>query len=367
MRRLASLSLLLALSAGAQEKLVESIEVHVVNVDVVVTDRAGNRVPGLTKNDFELFENGKPQSITNFYEVRPDEVDAPHMTSLTPAAPVTSDTPPPEARARHIVVFIDDYSVEPRTRVQLLASLHKFVAKELREGDEATIVNWARSTHVLVPFTSDKNALLAAIDKIEPRAAIQARTEDARIRNLCAEAASVRGLSRAQAVGDCEMMISSRADELWALERDLIEAMRLTVTSLGGIEGKKAMVIAGAHLPELPGLDLFQFFNDTFGTSRKNSPYLTASHRTQRLSIENVAREANANGVTLYTIDTNDSRNTSSAENRDPVSLEDSFIEFTNTKVSYDNLARITGGISLANTTNLDLAFDTVARDLTSW
>src|SRR5205085_2227636 len=138
MRRLASLSLLLALSARAQEKLVESIEVHVVNVDVVVTDRAGNRVPGLTKNDFELFENGKPQSITNFYEVRPDEVDAPHMTSLTPAGPVASDTPSPEARARHIVVFIDDYSVEPRTRAQLLASLHKFVAQELREGVEAT-------------------------------------------------------------------------------------------------------------------------------------------------------------------------------------------------------------------------------------
>src|SRR6266849_894846 len=72
MRRLvAVVSLFLALPFDAQEKLVESIEVHVVNVDVVVTDRAGNPVPGLKREDFELYENGKPQAISNFYEVSP--------------------------------------------------------------------------------------------------------------------------------------------------------------------------------------------------------------------------------------------------------------------------------------------------------
>ena len=63
------LVLAFAASLAAQEKLVETIEVKVVNVDVVVTDRAGNPVTGLTKNDFVLFENGKPQEITNFYEI----------------------------------------------------------------------------------------------------------------------------------------------------------------------------------------------------------------------------------------------------------------------------------------------------------
>src|SRR5262249_1682411 len=47
-----------------------SVEVRVVNVDVVVTDKAGHRVTGLTKNDFEILEDGKPQTITNFDEER---------------------------------------------------------------------------------------------------------------------------------------------------------------------------------------------------------------------------------------------------------------------------------------------------------
>src|SRR5206468_10786339 len=45
---------LFATSALGQGKLVESVEVRVVNVDVVVTDRDGNRIDGLTKDDFEL-------------------------------------------------------------------------------------------------------------------------------------------------------------------------------------------------------------------------------------------------------------------------------------------------------------------------
>ena len=94
MRRLFVLVSLLALSAAAQEKLVESIEVHVINVDVVVTDRAGNPVHGLKREDFEVFENGKPQKITNYYEVKPDESGAIESATET-AAPQQPATPPP--------------------------------------------------------------------------------------------------------------------------------------------------------------------------------------------------------------------------------------------------------------------------------
>src|SRR5437763_16916095 len=94
MRSVAALLLaLLALQLGAQEKLAEPIEVHVVNVDVVVTDRAGHPVPGLTKNDFELFENGKPQTITNFYEVKPPAAEELLVTNVPPPVPQAAATP----------------------------------------------------------------------------------------------------------------------------------------------------------------------------------------------------------------------------------------------------------------------------------
>ena len=60
---------LMAVAALALQ-LSESIEVRVVNVDVMVADRDGRPVTGLTKDDFEIFEDKKPQVITSFYDVR---------------------------------------------------------------------------------------------------------------------------------------------------------------------------------------------------------------------------------------------------------------------------------------------------------
>ena len=53
-----------------QTKFGASVEVRVVDVDVVVTDKAGRRVTRLTRNDFEVLEDGKPQTIPNFDEER---------------------------------------------------------------------------------------------------------------------------------------------------------------------------------------------------------------------------------------------------------------------------------------------------------
>src|SRR6266852_1703677 len=93
-----------ALTVRAQEnKLVETIEVRVTNVDVVVTDRQGNPVSGLTKDDFQLFENRKPQTITNFYEVRPNSVQASVTAPAEASVPVPAGTisePPPDMRRR---------------------------------------------------------------------------------------------------------------------------------------------------------------------------------------------------------------------------------------------------------------------------
>ena len=47
----------------------ESVEVSVTSVEVIVTDSKGNRVPGLTREDFEVRQDGVPQPITNFYAV----------------------------------------------------------------------------------------------------------------------------------------------------------------------------------------------------------------------------------------------------------------------------------------------------------
>jgi VWFA-related protein len=45
------------------------VQVDAVETDVFVTDAQGNPVTGLTINDFQILEDGKPQVITSFAAV----------------------------------------------------------------------------------------------------------------------------------------------------------------------------------------------------------------------------------------------------------------------------------------------------------
>ena len=50
---------LLAQTEVAEETFTDEIEVSLVNLEVVVADRKGKSVPGLTKEDFQVLEDGQ--------------------------------------------------------------------------------------------------------------------------------------------------------------------------------------------------------------------------------------------------------------------------------------------------------------------
>jgi hypothetical protein len=80
------LSFLFVLSHGiANAQFSETVEVRVTNVEAIVTDKAGKPVGGLTKEDFEVYENGVKQELSNFAEVR-ESVPAATLMPDVPAA-----------------------------------------------------------------------------------------------------------------------------------------------------------------------------------------------------------------------------------------------------------------------------------------
>ena len=108
-------------------KLVENIDVRVINVDVVVTDKKGTVITGLNKDDFEIFENGVPKPISNFYAVeggRPTDAEA---AAAAPArrrpdgqAVVSREAIPDSSAAPDHLLHRQpvDGSVQPQSRLQ---------------------------------------------------------------------------------------------------------------------------------------------------------------------------------------------------------------------------------------------------------
>ena len=145
-KRILALFTLAATSLVAQQqqpnqlpKLTESIDVKVINVDVVVTDKKGNAINGLTKDDFELFENGQPKLISNFYEVQGKK--ATNVSIAPPEAAKPAAAPPPaeeinENLRRRIIFYIDNLSLMPFNRNRVFKEMKEFAKNVMRPGDE---------------------------------------------------------------------------------------------------------------------------------------------------------------------------------------------------------------------------------------
>jgi VWFA-related protein len=382
-----ALLLLATLPLCAQEKLAETIEVHVVNIDVVVTDRAGNPISGLTKGDFEILENGKPQTITNFYEVRPDvtSITAAPVTvavppSATPApAPATPAAVPEDIRARRFVFLVDNYTMQPGQRNSALKAMQKFVDTQMKPNDEASLILWQRKVEMITPLTSDKAELKRGIETISSRsrAGMTIAQEEDEVRKQCntllQEAIEhIAGETFPVAWSGCEGGVRSYAESAWGNGKALIGDLRTVVTNFAGIDGRKVFIVAGASLPEHPGREIMiwavQQFQPYMGGLNLGRAFNEGVSRSQTFSIADTARFANANGVTFYMIDAADYRDLTSAENsRMPADATENFMTFTNTAMAYKALADITGGSTLTGTQNFDSAFQTLARDLTSF
>src|SRR3954463_8597665 len=126
MRSIAAIAFAL-LAGAAQAQMSEVIEVHVANVDVVVLDRAGKPITGLTKDDFQLFEDGKPQPLTNFYEMRSQTLAASEPAAAGAPAAQASE-PSSEAKKRSIVVFFDSSSIAFFGRNKAMDSIQRLMS-----------------------------------------------------------------------------------------------------------------------------------------------------------------------------------------------------------------------------------------------
>ena len=145
------LALPFAISIAAQQS--EVIDVQITNLDVVVTDNKGKRVTGLTKDDFEIVEDGKAKPISNFSEI-----------SRTGTTTETTVQPAP----RRILLIIDNGSIAFSARRKIFDATRAAIEKLLiGPSDRIAIATVARSVKERLPWTADKAEVLSTLALLE--------------------------------------------------------------------------------------------------------------------------------------------------------------------------------------------------------
>jgi len=160
-----TLAALLCLVAPAStQQPTFKVSVNVVDVDVTVKDAQGNFVSGLTADDFEVFEDGKPQTIQTF-----SYIELPQQARTSVA--FGGQTVPNDVRSnrdvesgRVYIIVLDDLNVAPLRTAIVRRRARDFIEQHFGARDLAAVVVTSGRKDAAQEFTNDPALLLRAID-----------------------------------------------------------------------------------------------------------------------------------------------------------------------------------------------------------
>ena len=238
----------LATAAAQQQDLPavfsEVIDVRVVNVEVVVTDRQGDRVHGLKAADFELLVDGEPTPIEYFTEI---EDGLAKETSNDVAA-----VPNLNANAHvptNYLIYIDDVFSIQQDRDLVLTRLEEDL-RELHSTDRVAAVAFdGKSMETLTDWTNSREDLAEALDRARSRSpnGLRRRSEAvmaARDRELRATLARLN--RSASLIGIARRFAVTREDQL---HRSVLAAVAAT-RRFGDQRGRKILLLLAGGWPE---------------------------------------------------------------------------------------------------------------------
>jgi VWFA-related protein len=310
LRLLLLLTSSIALVASAQQPvpLTEKIDVTLVNVDVTVTSR-GEPVHGLTRDDFEVFDDGVRQPITSFDSVERTTPAAHGAIAAIPAQPAD------ERFRRRVLVIVDNPRTSTIRRNLAIAKLDAFIDDQFRGGEyDWSIALVDRGARLLLPPTSDKAAVHAALDVIRrtkgypPDSLVSdeyrnggavPRILPLDVGNAPKSEGSIDSRGQECRMGECDLAGTEAVVRSGESYHAVVDALR----SFAAVSGKKIVLLLTSDATEV------DFFGSNNGIVTGQSGWEGMRRRMSVLRLQNLMRdslihEANASNVNLYIINT---------------------------------------------------------------
>jgi VWFA-related protein len=347
---------------------VVKISTTLIQVDVTVTDKNGKVVGGLKPEDFEIFENNEKQTITNFSFVSSapqlQSVQAPGKNQFgVPLPPVQIR---PEQVRRTIALMVDDLGLSAESMYFVRSALKKFVDEQMQPGDLVAIIRTGLGSGSLQQFTSDKNLLHAAIEKVRfnpiGRAGVAAFTPREPTLQEQVQASTVIPMG-----GDLSL-----TDDAVQAEKDRITAfneLREDIFSVGTL-GAINYVVRG--MSELPGRKAIMLFSDGFSICTDTDMKNDGGRCTRmREALKQLTDLSNRAAVTIYTQDARGLPPTALTVQdipaTNPKSLREGLTERTDElrdkQEGLEYLAEETGGRAILNTNDLNKGLERLLED----
>src|SRR5215213_7087911 len=334
---------------------VVKISTTLIQVDVTVTNLKGEIVKDLKPEDFEIYENGEKQKITNFSFVT--SVREKTETIKKPAEKVLVPVPTAELKAeqvrRTIALVVDDLSLSFESAYQTRRALKKFVDEQMQDGDLVAIIRTGAGIGALQQFSSDKRQLYAAIEKVVWNPIGRGRI---------GAFAPIRDNERIVNEAESEEDRQARENSESAFED--FQSSYFATGTLGALR----FIVTG--MKDLPGRKSVVLFSDGFKILQQDEQGYSEGGRVLDF-LKQLVDAANRASVVFYTIDARGLQTTgiTAEDSVDPTGdrlqqvLSSRSNELFDTQAGLVYLAKQTGGFAIVNNNDLSDGVRRVLND----
>ena len=350
---------ILPLRPHAGQRSVFRSGTELVLVNVVVRDKSGAVVLNLSRDDFTVTEDDKPQTVTSFdfEELAPSPAATDRAASATPAEPILSspgrvgaDDRSAKALAersaskvdmrgrRLIVLFFDLSSLQPEELDRAVKAAHDYVEHKLSGADLIAIASFSTSLQVVQDFTADADALRDAIDGFGSNNAAGFDN------GLAGDVEDTPDSGNAFTADDTEFNIFNTDRRL--------EALRTLADQLAGIEQKKSVIYFSSGMSQQGQDNQVQLRRTVDRANRANVSIYAADMRgLQALVPGGDATQGSRRGTSPFS----------------GASTRNQFTSQAATQETLTTMAEDTGGRAFFDSNTFGQVFDRVVNDTSAY
>lgn len=270
---------------------------ELVQTDVMVLDKHGKFVNGLTKDNFELRIDGKPREIQAFDQITAGSDEETQLAAARGATTVNVKRPAPLDRGRIVFFYVDDFHLDHAGLVAAKKVITAFIDKEMGQNDQAAIASATGQIGFLQQLTDDRMILRMALDRLTPKsysvrdsdrppmteynAMLIDRLDREVFEFFVSETIRLNpGLSRDQAAS----IVHGRAQAIQS------QAARFTQNTMTGLE----RLVQSAR--NLPGRKVLFFLSGGFLIENRRGDFFN--------KLRDITNAAAKSGVVIYSMDT---------------------------------------------------------------
>ncbi len=354
-------ALIIGLAAMSQEpsplsRYRAATQVDIVNVEVVVTDKAGNPVPGLTAADFEVLDDGTPQVITNFYsgETAPPAAGATDEGEQGPTGTAR------EADRVALLVLVDTSSLSPANRDDILRHITESFQSGWPGSDvPVMLASGSTSVRVVQPFTTDLKQLLDGLAVLQREVGVSTEVAMAGFMTQIMDNTSTEASGASDGTEDAMSTLQTlrgAAQQAYDQGRGYMLSMAQFFDSVAGLPGRKVVLFISNGLQTRPGEAMLQRWESTLGG--RVAPGFSAASEANRYSLttefRTLLQRANASRLSVVGLEGGGGGGAgSTADRRMERDAGIGAAEGLNLQQSLASLAQATGGRVLSRNSAL--------------